>query len=127
MGYSYSAIAMKQGATAVVILLAAVVALLGLYAAIVGNPSRHLEQIVTQEGKTITIDSMFQYHYIAGFFYTLAAGMIVGGLLHGKLRIAWYGLAFLFVISVLFVFSSGAALLPVVAALFILLIIIQRN
>lgn len=117
---------LKRGATAAAIVLAAAVALLGLYVAVVGNPTRYIEQIVTQEG-TITTDSMVRYHYIAGFFYTLAAGMIVGGLLYGKLRIAWYGLTFLSVISVLFVFSSGAALLPVDAILLILLIIIQQN
>lgn len=60
-------------------MLAAAVALLGVYVAVVGNPTRYIEQIVTQEG-TITTDSMVRYHYIAGFFYTLAVGMIVGGL-----------------------------------------------
>lgn len=113
---------LKRGATAVTILLAAAVALLGLYAAIVGIPSSYIS---VSDGKEETI--MFQYHYFAGLFYALAALMIVGGLFFGKLRIAWYGLAFLFVISVLFVFSSGAALLPVDAALLILLIIIQRK
>jgi len=113
---------LEQVATAVAIVLAAAVAFLGLYAAIVGIPSSYIS---VSDAKEETI--MFQYHYIAGLFYALAAVIIVVGLLYGKLRIAWYGLAFLSVISVLFVFSSGAALLPVDAALLILLIIIQRK
>lgn len=118
---------LKQGATAVAIVLAAVVALLGLYAAIVGNPTKIIEQTVIEEGKTITTESMIKYHYFAGFFYAFAAVMIIGGLFYQKMLIAWYGLVSLFVFSVLFVFSSGAALFPVDVILLILLIIIQRT
>ena len=118
---------LKQGATASAIVLSAAIALLGLYVAIIGIPTSYIMETITQEGETITTKPVFQYHYIAGLFYALAAVMIIGGLLYGKLRIAWWGLAFLFVISVLFLFSSGAAVLPVDVVLLVLLIIIQRS
>lgn len=118
---------LKQGATAFAIMLSAAIALIGLYVAIIDIPTSYLVQTITHEGETITTRPVFQYHYIAGLFYALAAIMIFGGLLYWKLRIAWFGLAFLFVISVLFLFSSGAAVLPVDVVLLILLIIIQRT
>ena len=113
---------LKQGATVSTILIAAVIALLGLYAAIVGFSQ---SAISITDGQKETV--MFQYHYYGGFFYSLAAVMIIGGILYRKLRIAWIGLAFLFIVSVLFLFSSGAAVLPVDVVLLILLIIIQRT
>ncbi len=117
---------LKQGAAVSAILIAAVIALLGLYAAIVGFPQSSISITGTLTG-TQEETVMFQYHYIRGLFYALAAVVIIGGILYAKLRISWFGLALLFVLSVLFLFSSGAALLPVDVVLLILLIIIQRT
>lgn len=88
-------------ATAVAILLAAAVALMGFLMVFIDTPAPH------------------------ALLGTSAAAIIISGLLMGKLRIAWYGLAFLFAYSVLFLFSVGAAFLPLDFILLILLIIIQ--
>lgn len=116
--------AIVKVATAVAILLAVAVALLGLFLAIVGTSWMLVEQFVTPEG-TSTVESTARYPTQHGLFGALAAVMMIVGLLMGKLRIAWYGIAFLFAYSVLFLFSVGAALLPVDFILLILLIIIQ--
>ncbi|VVB94102.1 Uncharacterised protein [uncultured archaeon] len=78
---------LKQRATASAIVLSAAIALLGLYAAVIGIPTSYIEETITQEGETITTKPVFQYHYIGGLFYALAAVMIIGGLLYGKLKI----------------------------------------
>jgi len=62
---------LEQVATAVAIMLASAVALLGLYGAIAGIPSSY---VMVSDAKEETI--MFQYHYTAGLFYALAAVMI---------------------------------------------------
>lgn len=51
----------------------------------------------------------------------VAALLLLGGLLIRKFLIAWIGLAILIAFSLLFLFSSGGALLPWVAILFGLL------
>ncbi len=71
---------LKQEATSSAIILSAVIALLGLYATIIGIPTSYIKEIITQEGETITTKPVFQYHYIAGLFYALAAVMIIEGL-----------------------------------------------
>lgn len=88
-------------ATAVAVMLAAAVALIGFFIVFIDTPAPH------------------------ALLATLAATIIIAGLMTGKLRIAWYGLAFLFAYSVLFLFSAGAALLPLDFILLILLTIIQ--
>lgn len=88
-------------ATAVAVVLAAAVALIGIFIVFIDTPTPH------------------------ALLATSAAAIIIAGLLMGKLRIAWYGLAFLFAYSVLFLFSAGAALLRLDFILLILLIIIQ--
>ncbi len=90
---------LKQGATVAAILIAAIIALLGLYVVIAGVPQSYISVTGYINGTVMEETGMFQYHYIGGFFYASAAVMIIGGILYGKLRIAWIGLALLFVFS----------------------------
>jgi hypothetical protein len=56
----------------------------------------------------------------------IAAGLLLFGLLSGKLEFAWIGFFVLTVFSILFVFGIGGPLIPVVGGLAVLLTIIQR-
>jgi|GEM_PF-1777756 len=58
---------------------------------------------------------------------TLAAALIIVGLLIRKLKVAWIGLAALFAYSAVFLFSTGLGLLPVAVVLLILLSIIHSS
>lgn len=51
--------------------------------------------------------------------------VVLGGLLTRRWPISWVGFTVLLVFSLLFLFSSGAALLPAVATLFFLLVFAQ--
>jgi hypothetical protein len=64
--------------------------------------------------------------YPAAAIPLLAAALLLSGLFARKwLPIAWAGIAILLIFSVLFLFSSGAALLPVAFVLLVLLVILQ--
>jgi hypothetical protein len=66
--------------------------------------------------------------YPPAIMYLFAAVLLVVGL--AKLRwlpVAWLGLALLFTWSLLFLFSSGAAVLPAAEALLILLTVLQTR
>lgn len=71
---------------------------------------------------------IFYAPYPPAAMYLATAVLVLVGVIKQKwLPVAWIGLAILFVWSVLFLFSSGAAVLAVVAVLFILLTIIQTR
>jgi hypothetical protein len=54
-----------------------------------------------------------------------AAVLLLGGLLTGRLVVAWVGLAFLGAFALLFLFNMGAGLVPVAGLLLLLLLVVN--
>ena len=109
--------------TVAAILLAAAVALDGLFLALVGEP-----RTVVQEGE-VTGSVRYFPHPLA-VVPLLAAAILLGGLLTRRLLVAWIGFAALFAFGALSLFGIGGPLLPVAGLLLILLTlitIIQRH
>lgn len=113
-------------ATAVAVVLATAIAFYGLFLALVGIPVT-LVQEYTPFGGTGGENNTIQYTTPHALLGTLAAAMIIVGLLIRKMKVAWIGLATLFAYSTVFFFSIGILLLPVAAVLLILLNIIHSS
>jgi hypothetical protein len=110
--------------TALAILLAGAVALFALQLLIVGVPLTVVTEIPegTQELPMMNIEYA---PYFPGVVPLVAMILFIGGLLTQKLWVGWLGWAMLIIFSLLFLFSSGAALLPAVGVLLVLLTIIS--
>ncbi len=113
-------------ATAVAIVLATSVALYGLFLAIVGMPATLVQEVNPFEG-TGGEKTLIRYPVYHSLFGTISAVIIISGLLTRKMQITWIGFIFLLAYSILFLFSVGAGLLPMVVILLVLLIIIQHG
>jgi hypothetical protein len=113
-------------ATAVAVVLAAAVAFYGLFLALIGI-SVTLVQEYTPFGGIGGENKTIQYTTPHALLGTLAAAMIIVGLLIRKMKVAWIGLTTLFAYSTVFLFSIGILLLPVAAVLLILLKIIHSS
>ncbi len=113
--------------------LALGVAIWSTYLLIVGQSAVRVPVQVTvipvtprEDLPTKTPDTtLVRERYQPAFVPLVGSGLLLVGLVIGQLRISWLGLIILVVFSVLFFFSVGAGLLPVAAALLILLGIIQ--
>ncbi|NJD54400.1 MAG: hypothetical protein FIB07_16245 [Candidatus Methanoperedens sp.] len=93
-------------ATAVALVIALAVAFYGLFLALVGMPATLVKAYNPFEGtggEKITI----RYPTPHALLGTLAAAIIIVGLLMQKLKVAWIGLASLFAYSGVFLFSTG--------------------
>jgi hypothetical protein len=112
-------------ATAVAVVLASAVAFYGLFLALVGIPVT-LVQEYTPFGGTAG-ENTIQYTTPHALLGTLAAAIIIVGLMIRKMKVAWIGLATLFAYSTVFLFSIGILLLPIAAVLLILLNIIHSS
>lgn len=115
-------------ATIVAILLGAVVVIFTLRLLILGQAVTIVTEIpITVDSQEIPSVASVEYvPYPAAIVPLIAVALLLSGLtMRKQLLIAWIGLAILFAFSVLFLFSSGAALLPVAGLLLILLTIIQ--
>lgn len=114
-------------------MLALGVAIWSTYLLVVGQPAVRVPVQVTVVPVTprenIPIETpdttIVREPYQPAFVPLVASGLLLVGLVIGQLRISWLGLIILIVFSILFFFSVGAGLLPVAAALLILLGIIQ--
>jgi hypothetical protein len=115
-----------KAATALAVMLATAIALYGLFVAFVGMPATLVMEYNPIEG-TGGEKTIIQYPTPHALLGTLAATMIVFGLLIRKQRIAWIGLATLFAYSAVFLFSTGLGLLPVAVILLILLNVIYSS
>lgn len=113
-------------ATAVAVVLALAVAFYGLFLALVGMPATLVQAYNPFEG-TGGEKIAIRYPTPHALLGTLAATMIIVGLLMRKLKAAWIGLAVLFAYSAVFLFSTGLGLLPVAVVLLILLNIIYSS
>jgi len=114
-----------KAATAVIIVMTTAVALYGFFLALVGMPATSVQEYnpLGTDGEKTTIQQLSPHALLA----TLAAAMIIIGLLIRKLKIAWIGLAILFAYSAIFLFSTGGGLLPIAVILLILLAIIHSS
>lgn len=111
-------------ATVLVLFLAGAVALFALYQLINGislsivsetsNSSPSAPQVLPSRAP-----------YPAAVIPLAATLVLIGGVLTQRLAAAWLGLITLIVFSGLFLFSSGAALLPIAGVLFVLLLVIS--
>ncbi len=115
-----------KAATAVAVVLAAAVAFYGLFLALVGMPATSVQEYNPFEG-TGGEKTAIRYSTPHALLGTLAAAMIIVGLLIRKLKVAWIGLATLFAYSAVFLFSTGIGLLPVAVVLLILLNVIYSQ
>ena len=109
-------------------LLLSAVTILAAYLLIFGQEVHSIaETPVNSDQQTPPLEeqvSHVPYPQAAG--YLAAAGLMLAGLAERRLlALAWIGLALLFVMSGLFLFSSGALFLPFAGALMVLLIAIQ--
>jgi hypothetical protein len=114
-------------ATAISALLSTAVTLYALYFLLIG-----VKYTVVSESplgtQTPALQTMKEYHAPESTAVgpIIAAGLLLFGLLTGKLEFAWIGFFVLTVFSILFVFGIGGPLIPVVGALAVLLTILQR-
>ena len=116
-------------AAAIALLLAAAIAIIAIRMLAIGQSWTVVSEIpLSEASEGISQPATIEYTpYPAAGFPLLGAALLIVGLLTHKLAVAWGGLAILITFSVLFLFSSGAALLPIVGLLLILLVIIQRG
>jgi hypothetical protein len=114
--------AIITAAKALAIILASAVALFALRLFSAGVPLTVVAEV--PEG-TQQLSGVVNANYMPYPFAVVplvAMILFIGGLLKQKLLISWIGWAILCIFSVLFLFSSGAALLPAVGILLFLLI-----
>jgi hypothetical protein len=112
-------------ATAVAILLAGGVALFALRLLVVGVPLTVVPEVPVGSEQLARVVDMEYAPYPFAIVPFIAMILFVGGLLTQKLWIGWVGWVILVVFSALFLFSSGAAVLPAAGVLFVLLVIIS--
>ena len=107
------------------LVLAGAVALFALQLLIAGIPLTVVAELPIEAQPSSGATSVAFQPYPAAVIPLLAMILFTGGLLARKHWIAWAGWGVLGVFALLFLFSSGAALLPAVGVLLILLIIIS--
>lgn len=113
-----------NGSLALATLLLVIIASFSAILLVRGVPSNSVSEASGLEGERIVREIVYQ-PYPAAAAPLLAALLFLLGLLIRKLALAWLGLTVLLVFSLLFLFSSGAALLPLVGVLLVLLTILQ--
>jgi hypothetical protein len=111
------------GLTILAILLAAVAALFAANLLVVGQQWTTVQEI--PEGSSQEqVETVETVPYPPAVPILLSALVLIGGLLARQLWVAWIGLVGLIVLSGLFVFSSGATLVPIDIVLLILLTVL---
>lgn len=110
--------------TTVAILLAAVVALRGLFLAIVGVPGTFVREVSITEIPEKVQESLQFSPAPQGLVFLLSAVMLISGLLMRKLWIAWLSMVILLGFSMLFLFGVGGGFLLIDGLLLILLSIV---
>lgn len=112
----------RKGIAALAILLAGVVVFYALRFLIVGREWLIIPEIPIEENSEVLLQPKTEFlPYPAAIIPLIAATLIIIGVLWRKLLIAWIGLVGLAGFAVLFLFSSGAVLLPLVGILLLLL------
>ncbi len=111
------------GITIIAILLAAVAALFAVNLLIVGQQWIGVQEI-PQGSNQQQVGTVSTEFYPPAIPMLLSALALIGGLVARKLWVAWLGWVGLMVLSGLFLFSSGAALVPIDVVLLILLTVL---
>jgi len=109
------------------IIVATAVALFAAYRLIVGLPLTVVPEVPEGTSTPPTVVAVTYAPYPAAAIPLGATLLLIGGLLTRKLWVVWTGWVILTGFSALFLFSSGAALLPAVALLLVLLVIVTVN
>lgn len=117
---------MVNGSLALAILLLVIIAAYSVVFLARGMPFNTVSETSGRESGQI-VQEIVYHPYPAAAAPLLASLVCLLGLLIRKYVLAWFGLAVLLIFSLLFLFSSGAALLPVAGVLLVLLTILQFN
>ena len=115
----------NAAATALAILLAGAVALFALKLLVVGVPLTVVPEVPEGTQELPGVVNVEYMPYFVGVVPLVAMILLIGGFLAKRPAISWIGWAILGLFSVLFLFSSGAALLPAAGVLLVLLAIIS--
>jgi hypothetical protein len=111
------------GVTIIAILLAAVAALFAGNLLVNGLPLTTVQEI--PDGSIqLPEETVKTVPYPAAVPMLLSAFVLIGGLAARKLWVAWIGLAALIILSILFLFNSGATLVPINIILLLLLAVL---
>ncbi len=105
-------------ATGVIIILATMVATYSLFLLVVGQPW----SVAYEDNMRQQVEYVRAPQAIVPFLSTL---MILGGFVVKRRVITWLGTAILLIFSLLFVFGVGGIILPVAAAILLLIAVIS--
>lgn len=104
------------------------VALYALWLLIWGLPITSYQEVPEGFQGAPYLSSTYSQPYPAAAIYLVTAGSAMVGLVrYDWLRLAWLSIALMVLWSVLRLFSSGAALLPVEGSLIVLMVLITRT
>jgi hypothetical protein len=109
------------------IIVATAVALFAAYRLIAGMPLTVVPEVPEGTSTPPTVVAVTYAPYPAAMIPLCAALLLIVGLLIRKLWLVWTGWLILSVFSGLFLFSSGALLLPAAALLLVLLVVFTAN
>ena len=118
------------GATAwmLAILLTIVIVVVSTVLLFVPQPVEVVQEVPQGYEGALPVERILYERYRPAAGYLAASALLLLGLLVKKiLPLAWVGIVFLIIWSVLFLFSSGAAFLPVAGILIVLLGVVQYS
>lgn len=105
---------------AIAVVLAVVV--FSLYLLIVGQQVTSVQEVPENYQGPLPVESVHRVPYPLALLYLVAAVPLLIGLIKLKLMYySWVGLVFLFLVSLMLLFSSGAAVIPAAVLLLFLL------
>ena len=110
------------------IAVAVVLAIAGysLYMLVGGQQVTSVQEVAEGYEGPLPVESVYRVPYPLALLYLVAAVPLLIGLIKPELMyFSWVGLVFLFLVSVMLLFSSGAAVMPAAVLVAIILAIIQ--
>ena len=110
------------------ILLTIVISVVATFLLFVQQPVEVVEEVPLGYEGVPHVEQILYERYKPAAIYLAASALLLLGLVIKKLMLlAWIGIVFLTIWSVLFLFSSGAAFLPAAGILIILLAVVQYS
>ena len=110
------------------ILLTIVISVVATFLLIVQQPVEVVKEVPLGYEGVPPVEQILYERYKPAAIYIAASALLLLGLVVKKLMpLAWIGIVFLIIWSVLFLFSSGAAFLPAAGILIILLAVVQYS
>lgn len=110
------------------ILLTIVISVVATFLLFVQQPVEVVKEVPLGYEGVPPVGQILYERYKPAVIYLAASALLLLGLVVKKLMpLAWIGIVFLIIWSVLFLFSSGAAFLPVAGILLILLGVVQYS